>query len=993
VAGAAAIRGGGVAIEIGADTRRFFAALNAMQARMRALGSTINSIGARMTAMGAAATAPFALAARQSAAFQDTMSAVGAVTDATGADFQALKDKAMALGASTSFTAQQVAEGMQALGQGGFTVQETLGAIDGTLLLARAGMLDLGAATEITVATLRSFKMPAQEAGKVADILAMAANSSNATVQGLGEALSTIGGIASTAGASLTEVTAAIGLLADRGMQGSEAGTALRRVLIGLAQEQKALRNMGVEVKDPKTGKLKPLKVILAELKTAMAGMDDTDRIAKLSKIFDVFGANAVLQLMNAGDSLETLDQKLQNSGGSAARVATQMDDNLGGSMRMLSSAIESVALAVGEALTPALRSIMDYMSQLAAGIAEAVARNQGFIVAIAGSAAAVTAAGTAFLGLGTTLQVGAFALGGFTKTLGLVIAPVSMLVGTASGITSSFARVVGAVASITTPLITASGAMVAFAARSVAAAANYIASLVAMTAATLTNMAIVGASWIGAGIAATGAFLAHIKALITYYTGQLAFMTAITITRLGQTAAAWASQAIAGMAAWLGATVVAVAGYLGQLALAVGGTVAAAASMAAAWLAPAAPFLAVAAAVYGLGKALQSVGGSGGSIASSLTSMFQPISAGFQQVLADATIVFSDLWNTATTTFAGISDAIMAGDMSLAFEVLWAGLQAAWLRGQQAVMGYIDGFVEYLQNRWGDMSTSLAVLITQALGAVERAWIYTTGAMFSAWDSAVSGILNVWDTAIGAIQKAIAYIRSFFDETIDYEAIERQIDEANKARKEGRESSARQRAGKRQEQIDQSVKKEEDTVRILVEDNASNQRDRAERTAQRAGDREYGVQQADANLGNARARAEAAREGADLIKQAAEASSTEDLAAYYQRAKQLLEKGLITQEQFDRIEAAVDAGAEKLDDKRVRDANTAEREAEAKAANEAAAGVAAETSKAEVAGTFSAMAVGGLSYGSNLAERTAKACEKIAENTKPGRNGAEVQA
>lgn len=976
----AAIRGGRVAIEIGADAKKFYAALNALQSRIRSIGSSIAGVGTRLAGVGTAAVAPFGLAIAQTAAFQDTMAAVGAVTDATGDDFNRLKQKALDLGASTSFTAQQVAEGMQALGQGGFSVEETLAGIDGTLLLARAGMLDLGTATSIAVSVLRSFKMPTEEAGKVADILAKAANSSNASVSDLGEALSTVGGIAYTAGVSLTELTAAAGLLADRGMAGSEAGTALRRVLIGLAQERDKLKDLGVEIEDPKTGKLKPLKQILDELRVAMQGMSETDKIAKLSKIFDVFGANAVLQLMNAGDALGELDTKLQNSGGSAEATAKKMDDTLGGAMRMLMSAVEGVSLAVGEALTKELRSWLDYMTRIASGLGKAVASNQEWIVSAFKAAAATIAAGGALVGLGVSLQLVAFGVGGFAKALAVVAAPLAMLLRTSSLVTASFAsagRWVSALANTTI-------AMAAFGARTAAVSVQYTALLTRMAAITAARLIAVGAAWAAAGVAATFAFIAHIKALVTYYTGALAGMVAITITRMGQTAAAYVGMAGVAVSQFVAVSIGGLASYVASLAGATAATVTSAATMASAWLAPVAPIVGLGAAIAGIGVAMQSTLSSGGSVASTIGSLFGPLSAGFSQVLSDATAVFSDLWGVASGTFKSISDAITAGDMSLAFDVLWAGLSAAWLRGQQGVMSYVDVFVEYLQNRWGDAVTWIAQAMTRGLGIVERAWIKVTGSLYQNFLIAINRVMNVWDIAVGAIQKAIAYIRSFFDDSIDYEAVKKQIDAANEERRKARDKDEVDAARSTKDKAERSKDIEDGAVQMLAEDNSQAQAQRAERTAARAGDRQGAVDAANADLAMTQRRADAAAETVDIAKAIDDATSPDELRELWSRAQELFDAGLIAAERLDEISQKIDDQSSEMDKTRAMKAQEDDRTAKDKADAEAAASaVAQEKDGRSTEGTISSFAAAFLGGGSSVAERTAKAAEETARNTR----------
>lgn len=981
---ASAIRGGRVAIEIGADISRFTKSLDAMQSRIRALGSTLSGIGTRLVGLGVGGAVPFAAAIKATADFEDAMASVAAVSGATGDEMATLSQRARDLGASTSFTAQQVAEGMGVLAQGGFTATETIGAIEGVLNLARSGMMDLAGATDIAVSTLRAFQMPAEQAGTVADILAKASSASNATISDLGESLSVVGGIAAGVGTSLEEVSAMLGVLADRGQKGSVAGTGLRRIFTALASEGDKLKDLGVEIKDPNTGKLRPVLDIIDDLKTALAGMDDVTKLEKLSSIFDVFGANAVFNLMNAGDAARNMLGQLQNSAGTAGQVAKMMDDTLGGSFRMAASAAEAVALEIGGALSPALRGILGSFAALAAGTADWISRNKEVAVSIATWVAATAAAGAALISMGVALKVVAVAVGGLSAGFSTLIAPIKLVASTAGLLSKSTTAFAGFAGSIGSSLARATVGMAAFVAQTAAMSVSYAAGLVAIVASTTATAVAVGAAWAGAAVTQMAAWLAAVKANITYYTGLLGSMVAITIQRVGAIAGAWIAQAGAGIARFVQATVVAGASYVAQLAAMVSTTVASAASMAAAWIAPVAPILAVGAAIAGIGIALTRSMGSGGGIAKTLGSMFEPLKAGFQGVLADATVVFNDLWQTASTTISGISDAIAAGNFGLAFEIAWSGIKAAWLRGQQALMSYIDPFIEGLQNVWGSMTASLASGIAQGLGLAEKTWIAFTGGLVTAWTFAVNKVLDVWDTTIGAIQKAIAYIRSFFDESIDYDAIKKQIDAANAQRKKDRDQVLRDRnadAADRQAEVDRRT---EETVRIIVEDERKAQADRAQRTFDRAQAREEQVQVVLKELETNRGRAAGEREGADLLRAVQQADTTDELRAIVDRAQQLSESGALSDDLLRRIVDAVDDQTLEVDKARAIAGQEADRQRRAEAqANNAAQQVSQEVAKGDVAGTFSSDAVRGLAFSSNLAERTARATEETARNTR----------
>ena len=226
------VRGGQVFVEIGADPRRLFKSLNDLNRHIGKIGSQLSSLGTRMTAFGAALTAPLALATRQFASFDDAIRATAAVSGATGAALQSLNDKARELGATTSFTAVQVANLMTELGRAGFRPDEIENMTGAVLDLARATGTDATLAAGIMAATLRQFGLGATDAARAADVLTKAANATFNMVEGLGESLKYAGPVAQSLGMSLEDTVAVLGVLGNVGIQGSEAGTALVHLAI-----------------------------------------------------------------------------------------------------------------------------------------------------------------------------------------------------------------------------------------------------------------------------------------------------------------------------------------------------------------------------------------------------------------------------------------------------------------------------------------------------------------------------------------------------------------------------------------------------------------------------------------------------------------------------------------------------------------------------------------------------------------------------------------
>lgn len=196
---------------------------------------SIQRLGRQLTAVGVAGVAGFGLAVNTASKFEKQMSAVQAVSGATGKSFDALREKALQIGADTQYSASESALALEELVKAGLSVEEVLGgAADATTALAAAGGTSLPDAATIASNAMNQFNLSGKEVVGVADLLAGAANTSAADVSTLGQSLSQVGAVANLAGLSLEDTVIALGELADRGIQGSDAGTSLKTMLLNL---------------------------------------------------------------------------------------------------------------------------------------------------------------------------------------------------------------------------------------------------------------------------------------------------------------------------------------------------------------------------------------------------------------------------------------------------------------------------------------------------------------------------------------------------------------------------------------------------------------------------------------------------------------------------------------------------------------------------------------------------------------------------------------
>ena len=317
-------------LQIVVSSQKFIEDLDKAEGRFTKYAKTCAQFGTPIQQLGETAFAPFTKGASVFAAFDDVMRRVGAVTAASVEKLSALGDLAKSLGASTAFTAAQVAAGMQSLGMMGFSTEEIKASTAAIMNLSQATGTELAVAATIAANNLRVFGMGAKDIGKVSDYLAATANGSAQTLTDLGEALKTAGPAAASVGQTVRQTSAALGVLANMGIRGSVAGTALARSYRQIADPQvrEYLRSLGVSVTDS-SGNLRNMASVFADVGRAISGMDSADQVAALEKIFGARGvlAGQTLSINPAG--LDEFMRKLDDSAGYCERAARQMEGGL----------------------------------------------------------------------------------------------------------------------------------------------------------------------------------------------------------------------------------------------------------------------------------------------------------------------------------------------------------------------------------------------------------------------------------------------------------------------------------------------------------------------------------------------------------------------------------------------------------------------------------------------------------------------------------------
>jgi TP901 family phage tail tape measure protein len=326
----------------------------------KAAGIASAAIAASMGAAGMAVV-------KTAASFESEMSRVRANASGTAAEMAKLQSTVIQLGKDTVFSAGQTAQAANELVKAGLSVKDTIGALPGMLALASAGELDVAQAAEITANQLSVFNLSAEDATKVADTLALAANRSTTEVSLLGDSLAMAGAVASQAGLTIEETAAALALLANNGLKGSDAGTSLKQMFLQLmGPSEKAadlMASIGFSAYDA-GGKMKDMEQIIADLSTATQGMTDKERDFTLATIFGSDAVRAANILLKEGaENYRAMTEELSKSGAAADIAATKMD-NLKGSWEQFMGSLETAAIMMGSTGLPGLRELVDGLTQ-----------------------------------------------------------------------------------------------------------------------------------------------------------------------------------------------------------------------------------------------------------------------------------------------------------------------------------------------------------------------------------------------------------------------------------------------------------------------------------------------------------------------------------------------------------------------------------------------------------------------------------------------------
>lgn len=370
--------------------------------------------GTQLATAGVVIAGGLALAVKSAADFEERLSAVQAVSGASAAEMEQLRNKSLQLGKDTMFSASESASAIEELVKAGLSVQDVMGgAADATVALAAAGEVTMPEAAAIASNAMNQFGLSAKDMVGVADNIAGAANASAIDVREFGMSLSQVGAVANLAGANFEDTATAIALMGNAGIKGSDAGTSLKSMLMNLqpdtAKTLEQFKELGIVTEDGSNkfydaqGNLKSLADVSGILQGSLEGMTKAQQQATLQVMFGADGIRAAAILAKNG--AKGFDGMADSMGKvSAADVAATRMDNLKGSVEQLKGSLETLMIVVGTPLLGLLRGLVDGVT--------------GFMNVVLMLPGPVLEAVTVFLSL---LAVGLLLVGGIMKVIAVV--------------------------------------------------------------------------------------------------------------------------------------------------------------------------------------------------------------------------------------------------------------------------------------------------------------------------------------------------------------------------------------------------------------------------------------------------------------------------------------------------------------------------------------------------------------------------------------------
>lgn len=713
--------------------------------KLQAVGDKVSGVGETLTKSVTAPVVGLGTAAVATAAnFESSMSQVqatmGITKDAMSMvngesvnTMDTLSALAKQMGSETAFSASECAEALNYLALAGYDTQEMCDTLPTVLNLAAAGGIDLASASDMVTDAMSALGMGTDEATTMVDQMAKTSSTTNTSVAQLGDAILTIGATAKSVKGGTAELNTALGILANNGIKGAEGGTHLRNVILSLQnptdKAAACMEQLGVDVYDSE-GNMRSLNDVLGDLNTSMDGMTSAEKSNIIATIFnktDLAAVNALLA--NTGESWDTLQQSITESGGAAQQMADTQLDNLQGQLTILKSALEGLAISIGELLMPVIKNIVagiqsfvDWLNSLDEGTKQTIV-TIGLIVAAVGPVL-------------------------------IVIGKVISAVGTILSVVSKIGPVIGAVKTAATGLFTI------LAANPIGLVVAAVAALIAIFVALWNNCEGFREFWIGLWEGIKAAAIAVWEALSSFFQGAWE-----AIVNLAQTIWGGIGDFFSGLWEAISSTAQAVWGAIsGFLSGLWSGIVSAAQTI---WSGITEFFSGL---WQGISTTAQTVWNA---ISTFLSTIWTAISTAAQTIWNGIATFLSTLWTAISTTaqaawngirdfLSGIWEAIK-GVFTAALEAIQTVVTGTWKAIKSVVTTAMEALQKAISTAWEAIKTAISTALEAIKTAITTAWEAVKTAVLTVMEAVKTAITAAWE----AIKTAVTTVVNVIKDTV----------------------------------------------------------------------------------------------------------------------------------------------------------------------------------------------------------------------------------
>lgn len=685
-------------------------------------GEALSTVGNTMGVAGTVIAGGLGVAVKTAADFEQGLSGIRAVSGASAAEMDKVRDAALRIGKDTAFSATEASAAMEELVKAGIPVEDVLnGAADATVALAAATGVDMPTAASIASNAMNVFGIAADDMDRVVNTFAQTANASAIDVTDLGMSMQQVGAVADLAGLSMEDTTKAIGQLGDAGIKGSDAGTSLKTMLMNLqpSTEKAAgtFRDLGIITEDgtnkfyDQEGRLKSLRDVQEILHDATDGMGAAQKQAALETMFGSDAIRAAAILAEGGaESYDAFGNKMTESG-TAAEQAKIRQENLAGSFEQFKGALETAAIIIGTVLIPPLTDLVNWLGSLFDKFAELSPGQQKFITYLAAGAAALLLMGA---GVIKAVQF-------YQKLSGAISTIIGALFRKNAAETAS-------AASSSRSALASAGAWIAHAGRMAAIWAS-------MAAQATANAIRTGAVWLAETARATVTMAAQWAAAAARAVASWVMMGIRAAAQAAIVAGAWLVSAGTSMATAVASTAVAVASVVAGWVMMGVQSMIRAAQMAAAWIIAMGPV---------------------GWIIAAVIALVALIIANWDTVKAWTIAAWNAIWGAIQAAWEWIKNIVSAAINFVLGLVtsIWNTIQAI----SSAVWNAILAVISFV---WNAIVTAVTTYINTVLAIINAVWNTIKAVTSAVWNGIQAVLSAVWNTIKSLVTGAINTVKS----------------------------------------------------------------------------------------------------------------------------------------------------------------------------------------------------------------------------------------